>query len=549
MSQRGLEAYVVGDQIRPPTHPQAVDDMTVEEPNDGNDATQPVDNHPQEQVTDGEEVRQVTMEELRVPPTTAAADHVNRPLTVTELRTSQRADVKLQPLIRFLEQDQREEAVKSVKMELIQQIGEPLRAGTNDYVLNEQGLLIHVERTDTTVRRYFRQQVVVPEELQERVLHWHHGSSVTAHQGVSRTYQAIREHYYWQGLRRDVYRYVMACKCQGLKVKKPVAAGDDGHLESAWPNDLVVVDCAGPLPETSQGNKYLVLIQDHFTKFAEVACVPAITARMISQVLLNRWIWRYGPMRRLLSDNGPEFDNELLVKGLCDMCGVQKIFTTPYHPQSNGMAERLVRTVKTLLTARMETTPGEWDERVATIVFAYNNTIHSDTGEVPFYLWFGRPPVAISSLLASPVDLPTTDSTQTYREELWRRLAMAFELVREQQHALTTRHVNRAVQEQWQPGDLAWLYRPSLTNSLNSRKMVNPWDGPGQVLRVETPTRIHILLPTRRDPRRTFVVHPDRLRRYQVPFQQVWQQSGQPYRFPLTLISKRIVTNGNISKY
>ena len=256
MSQRGLEAYIVGDQIRPPTHPQAVDDMTAEEPDDGNGETQPVEGDAHESITDVDEVRQVALEELRVSTTTAAADHVSRPLTVAELRTSQRADPDLQPLIQYLEQEQRGEIVKPVKVELVQQIIEPLRVNIHDYVLDEQGLLIHVERTDTTVRRYFRQQLVIPEELiRERVLHWHHGSSITAHQGVSRTYQTIRERYYWRGLRGDVYRYVMACKCQGLKVKKPIAAGDDGHLESAWPNDLVVVDCAGPLPETTHGNK------------------------------------------------------------------------------------------------------------------------------------------------------------------------------------------------------------------------------------------------------------------------------------------------------
>ena len=89
-------------------------------------------------------------------------------------------------------------------------------------------------------------------------------------------------------------------------------------------------------------------------------------------------------------------------------------------------------------------------------------------------------------------------------------------------------------------GDLIWLHRPSLSNDFNSRKMFNPWVGPGQVLRVESPVRIVVLMPHRRDPRRTFTVHPDRLRRYMVPFHQPWQRPGEPLRFPLTLISKQL---------
>ena len=89
-------------------------------------------------------------------------------------------------------------------------------------------------------------------------------------------------------------------------------------------------------------------------------------------------------------------------------------------------------------------------------------------------------------------------------------------------------------------GDLVWVYRPNITNDLNRRKMVNPWEGPGQVLKVESATRLAILLPSRNDPRRTFIVHPDRLRRYQVPFMQSWHVEGRHYRFPITLLSRRI---------
>ena len=207
------------------------------------------------------------------------------------------------------------------------------------------------------------------------------------------------------------------------------------------------------------------------------------------------------------------------------------------------MAERLVRTVKQLLVAQMDSLPGSWDERIPLIQFAYNHTVHSGTGEVPYYLWYGRPPVALSTLLATPEQLDTSQSVRQYRDSLWRRLVIAFELVRDHQEreskTVSERQLERVRIEAWQVGDLAWVHRPSTTNDFNSRKMYNPWNGPGQILHVHSRTRLEVLLPARTNPRRTFVVHPDRLRRYLVPFHQPWQREGQPFRFPLAVVNKK----------
>ena len=288
----------------------------------------------------------------------------------------------------------------------------------------------------------------------------------------------------------------------------------------------------------------MVLLQDVFTRYVEVSAVPRINAETIAQVIFVEWIRRYGPMRRLLSDNGTEFKNELVVKGLCDLCGVEKIFTTAHHPQSNGMVERLVRTVKQLLVAQMDSLPGSWDDRVPLIQFAYNHTVHTGTGEVPYYLWYGRPPVALPTLLAAPEQLDTAQSVREYRDSLWRRLVIAFELVREHQrqenNETNETRRERARIETWEVGDLAWVHRPNTSNDFNSRKMYNPWTGPGQILHVFSRTRLEVLLPARTNPRRTFVVHPDRLRRYLVPFHQPWQREGQAMRFPLALIRKKL---------
>ena len=411
------------------------------------------------------------------------------------------------------------------------------------YFLDEAGTLMHMEQFVTTTRRTYRTQFVVPQSLREKVTYLHHASTVGAHLGIARTSVAIRERYYWPQMLFDIRQYVLACHCQGLKRRGQENNFADTALQSSWPNDLVAIDCAGPFPASASGNTYLVIMQDCFTRYVEIAAVPRINAVTIADTIFHQWVQRYGPMLRLLSDNGTEFDNELVVKGLCDLCGIRKIFTTAQHPQSNGMVERLVRTIKQMLVAQMDTLPGSWDERLPLIQFAYNHSLHSATGEVPYYLWYGRPPMAIAALMTMPEDIQASASVKEYRDQLWRRLAAAFELVRTHQQAeneqSAERRAIRVRHDSWEPGDLVWVHHASVSNDFNSRKMYNPWRGPGQVLKVESPTQITVLHPTRRKPRNVITIHPDRIRRYVVPFCHTWQRSDRPFRFPLELLGRR----------
>ena len=535
MKQSAVEAYLVGDR------PKGMYDNVQAVNADGDDGEDEGEVEVGDQGTVNAQVNDVAEEIPTVAELRDLAPASSAEIDVAELKDLQSRDPKLRVILAELSAEQ-QDAVKTDGNHGLARVWKDRVA--REFLLDERGLLIHVEPYETTTRRSFRQQLVVPETLKERVMYLHHASAPAAHVGMARTYMSVREKYYWQGMKLDIRRYVLACHCQGIKQRAQEVNFADTKLNSYWPNDLVAIDCAGPLPASAHGNRYMVLMQDCFTKYIEVVCVPQLNAAIIAHAIFYEWIRRYGPMRRLLSDNGPEFQNELVIQGLCDLCGVSKVFTTAYHPQSNGTVERLVRTVKQLLVAQMDSLPGSWDDRVPLISFAYNHTLHGETGEVPYYLWYGRPPVALTTLLNPSEGQSASQTVQEYREEVWHRLATAFELVRQHQEAErelegTTRAL-KLRQEHWEVGDLAWLHRPSLVNSFNSRKMFNPWEGPGQVLRVESPTRLVVLLPSRRDPRRAFTVHPDRLRRYTVPFYQPWQQPGRPLKFPLTLLSKRL---------
>jgi len=157
-----------------------------------------------------------------------------------------------------------------------------------------------------------------------------------------------------------------------------------GDLTASSPNELVAIDCAGPLSRTAQGHTHVVLMIDHFSKFIEVCAVTQPTGVIITDCLLQYWILRYGPPNRLLSDNGSEFRNADIKEKLCKTYGIDKLYITPLHPQGNGVVERMMRPMKTTLTVFMSTESSrDWDLEIPSFVYAYNTTIHATTGEVP----------------------------------------------------------------------------------------------------------------------------------------------------------------------
>ena len=114
------------------------------------------------------------------------------------------------------------------------------------------------------------------------------------------------------------------------------------------PGEKVGVDLMGPFAQTTNGMTYVMVIQDHFTKWLEAVPLPNKAAVTVADAMFNHWFAVHGTPQQLHCDQGTEFTADV-TRELCEKFHVDKSFTTSYRPQSNGLIERSNRSLQAIL--------------------------------------------------------------------------------------------------------------------------------------------------------------------------------------------------------
>lgn len=287
-----------------------------------------------------------------------------------------------------------------------------------------------VEREGVLYRRIFRPdggeevlQLVLPGTLRQKVLtqvHQDHG-----HQGVERTSELLRSRCYWPGMAADVVRWCRECaRCQLAKDTQGPTRTYMGHLLAACPNEIVALDFT-LLEPSSSGLENVLIITDVFSKYTLAVPTRDQQARTVAQVLVSEWFYKFGVPARIHSDQGRSFESALLQQ-LCELYGVQKSRTTPYHPAGNGQCERFNRTLHNLLRTLPVSRKRDWVSCLPQLLYCYNSTPHQATGESPHFLMFGQEPRLPIDFLLGRVREPEVGSVHDWILEHRTRLQVAF---------------------------------------------------------------------------------------------------------------------------
>jgi transposase InsO family protein len=259
-------------------------------------------------------------------------------------------------------------------------------------------------------------QLLIPSALRKEVMSSLHDNM--GHVGRDRTVDLVRHRVYWPGWYKDVLSKVQNCRnciCRKtLNDQAPLVP-----IQSSQPLELVCMDYLSL--EASRGYGNVLVITDHFTKFAVAIATKNQTAHTTARVLYQDFVVRYGIPSRLHSDQGANFLSSV-VKELCLLLGTERSRTTPYHPMGNGLCERFNRTLLTMLGCLEEDKKRTWKDHLSTVVHAYNCTRHASTGFSPYQLLFGRTPklpvdVRLGLEIGSSVEVKT-EFVSTLQESL-----------------------------------------------------------------------------------------------------------------------------------
>ena len=237
---------------------------------------------------------------------------------------------------------------------------------------------------------------VVPKPS-ERVKVVNDAHTATGHWGYRRTCNLLMANYWWSTLVKDTQRLVAECDlCRRVSTAFNVKPEKLRPLEIKGLFYRWSVDLAGPLADTTYGNKYAMIMVEHYSRTLVLAAIPVKEPRYTRYAFEQSVLARFGACAEVLSDGGGEWlgtFSDMLASNFID-----QRTTSANHPQANGLAERCVQTVKRCLRrycGEKGTLP-RWDEQLAYIALGYNCSKQSSTGYAPFELLYARQPLVPS---------------------------------------------------------------------------------------------------------------------------------------------------------
>lgn len=149
----------------------------------------------------------------------------------------------------------------------------------------------------------------------------------------------------WYNMSRDCIDYVTSCgTCNQNKKPNVKPKASLGQFHAGFPLERVHLDILGPFHTSEDGNNYVLMMIDQFTKWIEMAALPDQCALSVAQKFLVHFVVTFGCPLEVHTDQGKNFDSNLF-ESLCEVLKIAKTQTTPYHPSSNGQVERYNTTV------------------------------------------------------------------------------------------------------------------------------------------------------------------------------------------------------------
>ena len=340
-------------------------------------------------------------------------------------------------------------------------------------------------------------QLYIPAStLRAELLHDAHDSIISGHFGEAKTYNRLREHYYWPRMKCIIKDYIKTCDaCQRNKAtnQKPIGLLKPLPIPNQnWSH--VTMDFITELP-LSNGFDAIAVFVDKLSKMAHFAptntTVDAIGA---ARLYFDTVFKHHGLTKVLITDRDTRFTSEFW-DHLFKLCGTKMAMSTAYHPQTDGQTERLNRILEELLRPYISDGLDNWDSKLAAAEFAYNSATQESTGFSPFYLNYGHQPDTPMPLMVPKEE--TNKTVQQFIDELQTNLEAAranLQTAQDRQSREANKH-RRA--HQFKVGDLVLLSGANLKIKMpvTCRKLQPRRYGPFKIIKEVSAVAYKLELP------------------------------------------------------
>ena len=260
-------------------------------------------------------------------------------------------------------------AAEALKL-LLEKGPTPMTAGLDDWKL---------ESTNGRNILFYKGKNYIPRniDLRRDIVKSFHDHETAGHPGEIGTYNAVRQHYWWPGLRTFVKNYVQGCgTCQQFKIdrspSKPAYIPTEGAT-STRPFANCSMDLITDLPVADGHDSILVVVDQGLSKGVILTpCSKTLTSEDTARLLLENLYKRFGLPDKIISDRGPQFASKAF-KELLKLLGIKSALSTAYHPQTDGTTERVNQEIEAYLSIYCASHPEEWPQALHSLEFTHNN--------------------------------------------------------------------------------------------------------------------------------------------------------------------------------